>query len=68
MCFVGFLFVPLYFLLKDTFPLRFREIHIIHESMFFHVVFALIKPFLSDTIKSRVRCPLRLPYAGRNKR
>jgi len=42
-------------IIQSTFPLRFREIHIINESYLFGIVFALIKPFLSDTIKSRIQ-------------
>jgi len=41
--------------IQNTFPLRFREIHVINESYLFDIVFALIKPFLSETIRSRVR-------------
>ena len=40
---------------QNTFPLRFRAIHIINESYIFNLVFSLIKPFLSETIRSRVR-------------
>ena len=43
--------------IQNTFPLRFREIHIVNESYLFDLVFALIKPFLSETIRSRVRKP-----------
>eukprot|EP00095_Tigriopus_kingsejongensis_P000607 maker-scaffold95_size379157-snap-gene-2.40 protein:Tk00607 transcript:maker-scaffold95_size379157-snap-gene-2.40-mRNA-1 annotation:"hypothetical protein CAPTEDRAFT_176851" len=42
-------------IIQNTFPLRFREIHIINESYLFDMVFALIKPFLSETIRSRIR-------------
>ncbi len=40
--------------IQNTFPLRFREIHIINESYLFDVIYALIRPFLSETIRSRV--------------
>ena len=40
--------------IQSTFPLRFREIHIVHESYLFDFAFALIKPFLSETIRGRV--------------
>jgi retinaldehyde-binding protein 1 len=40
--------------IQNTFPLRFKEIHVIKESYLFDVVLALIKPFLSETIRSRV--------------
>ena len=42
-------------IIQNTFPLRFREIHIINESYLFDMAFALIKPFLSEVIRSRVR-------------
>ena len=41
--------------IQNAFPLRFREIHIINESYLFDFIYALIRPFLSETIKSRVR-------------
>ncbi|CAM4502321.1 unnamed protein product [Lepidochelys olivacea] len=40
--------------LTDSFPLKVRGIHLINEPLFFHPVFALIKPFLTDKIKERV--------------
>ena len=40
--------------IQNAFPLRFREIHIINESYLFDMVFALIKPFLSERIKARI--------------
>ncbi|KAL8182082.1 UNVERIFIED_CONTAM: hypothetical protein K2H54_042641 [Gekko kuhli] len=39
--------------LTDSFPLKVRGIHLINEPLFFHPVFALIKPFLSEKIKAR---------------
>ncbi|TRY72381.1 hypothetical protein TCAL_04745 [Tigriopus californicus] len=42
-------------IIQNTFPLRFREIHIVNESYLFDIVFALIKPFLSETIRSRIK-------------
>jgi len=42
--------------IQNAFPLRFREIHIINESYLFDFIFALIRPFLSETIKSRIHC------------
>uniref|UniRef100_A0A8B9TIM2 Alpha-tocopherol transfer protein n=1 Tax=Anas platyrhynchos TaxID=8839 RepID=A0A8B9TIM2_ANAPL len=38
----------------DSFPLKVRGIHLINEPLFFHPVFALIKPFLTEKIKQRV--------------
>lgn len=39
---------------QDSFPLKVRGIHLINEPLFFHPVFALIKPFLTEKIKERV--------------
>lgn len=39
---------------QDSFPLKVRGIHFINEPLFFHPVFALIKPFLTEKIKERV--------------
>ncbi|XP_075776736.1 alpha-tocopherol transfer protein isoform X2 [Pelodiscus sinensis] len=43
-----------YDVFRDSFPLKVRGIHLINEPLFFHPVFALIKPFLTDKIKERV--------------
>ncbi|XP_010154000.1 PREDICTED: alpha-tocopherol transfer protein [Eurypyga helias] len=40
--------------LTDSFPLKVRGIHMINEPLFFHPVFTLIKPFLTEKIKERV--------------
>ncbi|KAM4705638.1 alpha-tocopherol transfer protein [Rhinophrynus dorsalis] len=40
--------------MTDSFPLKVRGIHLINEPLFFHPVFALIKPFLPDKIKQRI--------------
>jgi len=42
-------------LVQNSFPIRFREIHIVNESYIFDMVFALVKPFLTDKISSRIR-------------
>lgn len=42
-------------LVQNSFPIRFREIHIINESYMFDIIYALVKPFLSDKIKNRIR-------------
>ena len=39
---------------QNTFPLRFREIHILNESYLFDIVYTLTKPFLSERIRNRV--------------
>ncbi|XP_067146121.1 alpha-tocopherol transfer protein [Apteryx mantelli] len=43
-----------YDVFRDSFPLKVRGIHLINEPLFFHPVFALIKPFLTEKIKERV--------------
>ncbi|KAH0617675.1 hypothetical protein JD844_016154 [Phrynosoma platyrhinos] len=40
--------------LTDSFPLKVRGIHLINEPLFFHPVFTIIKPFLSEKIKARI--------------
>ncbi|XP_016341694.1 alpha-tocopherol transfer protein-like isoform X2 [Sinocyclocheilus anshuiensis] len=40
--------------LTDSFPLKVRGIHLINEPIFFHPVFAMIRPFLPDKIKQRI--------------
>ncbi|XP_023349006.1 alpha-tocopherol transfer protein-like [Eurytemora carolleeae] len=42
-------------MVQNSFPIRFREIHIVNESYLFDVVFALVKPFLTDKIRNRIR-------------
>ncbi|XP_069477209.1 alpha-tocopherol transfer protein [Ambystoma mexicanum] len=40
--------------LTDSFPLKVRGIHLINEPIFFHPVFAIIRPFLPEKIKERI--------------
>ncbi|KAJ1192180.1 hypothetical protein NDU88_001492 [Pleurodeles waltl] len=40
--------------LADSFPIKVRGIHLINEPLFFHPVFALIRPFLPEKIKERI--------------
>ncbi|XP_018423609.1 PREDICTED: alpha-tocopherol transfer protein [Nanorana parkeri] len=40
--------------MTDSFPLKVRGIHLINEPLFFHPVYALIRPFLPDKIKERI--------------
>jgi len=42
-------------MVQNSFPIRFREIHIVNESYLFDVVFALVKPFLTEKIRERIR-------------
>ncbi|XP_011618089.1 alpha-tocopherol transfer protein isoform X2 [Takifugu rubripes] len=39
--------------LSDSFPLKVRGIHLLNEPMFFHPVFTMIRPFLSEKIRQR---------------
>ncbi|UYV78272.1 TTPAL [Cordylochernes scorpioides] len=40
-------------LIQDSFPARFKAIHIINEPKVFDLIFTLARPFLSDKLKSR---------------
>lgn len=40
--------------IQDSFPLKVRGIHLVNEPLFFHPVFAMIRPFLSEKIRQRV--------------
>ncbi|XP_003978513.1 alpha-tocopherol transfer protein isoform X1 [Takifugu rubripes] len=40
--------------LSDSFPLKVRGIHLLNEPMFFHPVFTMIRPFLSEKIRQRI--------------
>ncbi|KAM4687567.1 alpha-tocopherol transfer protein [Discoglossus pictus] len=40
--------------MTDSFPLKVRGIHLINEPLFFHPVFAIIRPFLPEKIKQRI--------------
>lgn len=42
-------------IVQNSFPIRFREIHIINESPIFHVAFALVKPFLTEKMSRRLQ-------------
>ncbi|XP_076329351.1 alpha-tocopherol transfer protein-like [Tachypleus tridentatus] len=41
-------------LIQNCFPGRFKGIHIINEPAVFDILFALVKPFLSEKLKNRV--------------
>ena len=41
-------------LIKDSFPIRFQAIHLIHEPWIFGMVLSIIWPFLSAKIQNRV--------------
>lgn len=42
-------------MIQNSFPLRFKEIHIINESPIFSVAFALVSPFLTEKMRKRLR-------------
>lgn len=41
-------------IVQDSFPARFKAVHIVNEPAVFDVVFAITKPFLSEKLKSRI--------------
>ena len=41
-------------LVQDTFPLRFKEFHIVNEPFYFDAIMVMLKPFLKDKMKKRV--------------
>lgn len=40
--------------IQDSFPIWFREIHVIHAPRLFHLAFALVKPFLNERVKNSI--------------
>lgn len=45
--------------IQDSFPMRFKAFHILHEPFYFDAFLALIKPFMSEKIRNRVRLKLK---------
>lgn len=41
-------------LLQDVFPSRLKALHIVNQSRFFKIAFAVIKPFLRDKLRGRL--------------
>ncbi|ODN01780.1 Alpha-tocopherol transfer protein-like [Orchesella cincta] len=41
-------------LLQDSYPARFKEIHLLNHPSIFNMVFSLIKPFLKEKIRKRI--------------
>lgn len=39
---------------QDSFPMRFKAFHILHEPFYFDAILALIKPFMTDKMRKRV--------------
>ena len=42
-------------MVQNSFPIRFKEIHIINESPIFQVAYALVKPFLTEKMQQRLK-------------
>lgn len=40
--------------IQDSFPMRFKAFHILHEPFYFDAILTLIKPFMSEKIRNRV--------------
>lgn len=40
--------------IQDSFPMRFKAFHILHEPFYFDAILALIKPFMTEKIRNRV--------------
>nr|CAG4644448.1 EOG090X0IGM [Lepidurus arcticus] len=43
-------------LFQDSFPIRFKGIHLINECFIFGMLFSMIQPFLSEKMKNRIVC------------
>lgn len=42
-------------LVQETFPLRFKGFHVINEPFYFDAIMTVLKPFLKEKIRKRVR-------------
>lgn len=42
-------------LVQETFPLRFKGFHVVNEPFYFDAIMTVLKPFLKDKIRKRVR-------------
>lgn len=40
--------------IQDSFPMRFKAFHILHEPFYFDAILALIKPFMTEKMRKRV--------------
>lgn len=40
---------------QEAFPMRFKAFHILHQPFYFDAILALLKPFLKEKIRNRVR-------------
>lgn len=41
--------------IQEAFPMRFKAFHILHEPFYFDAILAILRPFLKEKIKNRVR-------------
>lgn len=41
--------------IQEAFPMRFRAFHILHEPFYMDAILAVLKPFLKEKIRKRVR-------------
>lgn len=39
---------------QGSFPCRFQEFHLVNQPYIFHLVYSIVKPFLSEKIRDRV--------------
>lgn len=40
--------------IQETFPMRFKAFHILHEPFYFDAILTVLKPFLKEKIRRRV--------------
>lgn len=41
--------------IQEAFPMRFKSFHILHEPFYFDAILAILRPFLKEKIRNRVR-------------
>ena len=41
--------------IQEAFPMRFKAFHILHEPFYMNAILTVLKPFLKDKIRKRVR-------------
>jgi hypothetical protein len=44
---------------QEAFPMRFKSFHILHEPFYMDAILSILKPFLKDKIRRRVRDRMR---------
>lgn len=50
--------------IQDSFPMRFKAFHILHEPFYFDAILSLIKPFMSEKIRKRVSSNPKLSFCS----